>query len=595
MAHSGKGRHAKAFNRLGCNARDGQAIVRACSICVFLFAICLPLAGMPEPEIPADAAGEFSRALDHFRSGRYGEALQVIEPLGSHYPEVAEIQHLLAIILDLNRRPEEANRHFRRAVELQPKSVVLRTNFGASLMRLGHASEAAGQFREALRLEPNQPTASFNLGTILLQQGDPERALPWLEKAFALQSDVYENAYQLAYCRFLLGRYEEAETVMKDLADMAASRGEVRFLRALTERALGRADRVQDVLQEIRPLLIGQPQLQFQTAMLLSSQDLLEPSEELLRSVTRELPGSYPAHFNLALVQKRLDQLPEATKTANAALALQGTAEIHLLLADLLEAQGKPVEAVEHFRQAVALDPTPANYFALGYEFLVHWNWEAAAQVFSAGLEREPDSWHLWIGSGAAALGLTRYEEATQAFLNAVALKPNELRGYQLLAQAFDKSDERFDDAVRSFRGLLERDPANPWARYFEALATFREGSRSADSSELAARVDTLVQLTQENSRFLEALLLLSEIQFELRRWAETVEALQQAVRLDPNHVSAHYRLGLALQRLGQSQEARGVLSQYQELKAKEDQTVEERVAVTTRFIVDLKRDDDTR
>ena len=594
MAHPGKGRQAKALNRPCCKSRTGF-VVRTCSIWFLLLAIAQSLPAAPEPQVPAAAVGEFSRALEYFRAGSYGEALQVVEPLGSRHPDVAEIQHLLAIILDLNRRPEEANRHFQRAVELQPSSVVLRTNLGASLMRLGRASEAAEQFREALDLEPNHPTASFNLGTILLQQGDPEQALPWLGKAFAVQPDVYQNAYQLAYCHFLLGMYEEAESVMGKLADSATSRAEVRLLGALTERALGRADRTQEVLREVNPSLNDEPQLRFQVAMLLLSQDLLEPSEQLLRAVTQDLPQSYPAHLNLALAQKRLDYLPEATKTARTALALEETAEIHLLLADLLEAQGKPVEALAHFQQAVTLDPTSANYFALGYEFLAHWNWEEAAQVFAAGLEREPDSWHLWIGSGAAALGLTRYEEATQAFLKAVALKPEELMGYHLLAQAFDRSDKAFDDALLSFRELLERDSSNPWARYFEALATFREGSRSADSSLVAARIETLTQLTRGDSGFLEALLLLSEIQFELRNWAQTVEALQRAIRLDPNHVSAHYRLGLALQRSGQSRQAREILQRYQALKAREDQTVGERVAATTRFIVGLKRDDGSR
>ena len=66
-------------------------------------------------------------------------------------------------------------------------------------------------------------------------------------------------------------------------------------------------------------------------------------------------------------------------------------------------------------------------------------------------------------------------------------------------------------------------------------------------------------------------------------------------VQLDPNHVSAHYRLGLGLQRLGQLQEARQTLQRYQALKAQADQTIGERVAATTRFIVELKQDDRPR
>ena len=594
MAPQRKGGQNQAMNRLQGKSLGHRAL-QACSTWFVLLSFFRALPAMPEAQVPAAAAAEFDRALEHFRAGSYPQALQVIEPLVRRHPAVAEIQHLTAIVLDLNRKPEEANLHFRRAVELRPDSVIFRTNFGASLMRLGQAAEAAEQFRKALELEPDHPTANFNLGTLLLQRGRPEQALPWLEKAFAMQSEVYENAYQLAYCRFLLGKYEAVDTVLKQLADPAASRVELRFLKSLTERALGRADRTHEVLQTIKPHLKGRSQLQFQVALLLLSQDLPEPAEELLRLVTEQLSASYPAHFNLALAQKRLAKLAAATRTANTALALEETAEIRLLLGDLLEAQKKPLEAVAHFRRAVVLDPTPASFYALGHEFLIHWNWEAAAQVFSAGLESRPDSWHLWVGAGAAALGLTQYEEATRAFLKAVELKPQELMGYQLLSQTFDKSEETFHEAVGSFRELRNREEENPWARYFEALATFRHASRSGDASQLADRVEVLLRLTRENSRFLEAHLLLSEIQFELRNWAASVEALQQAVQLDPEHAAAHYRLGLALQRLGRSQEARRILQRYRVLKAREDQTVDERVAATTRFIVELKKDDTPR
>lgn len=589
-----KGSHDGTLYRLVKKAFARRA-VRTFAIAFAILSSLLSLVGAAQLRIPAESVAEFEQAVALFQAGNYEAALRQIEPLGRRHPEVAEIQHLLAIALDLNRRPEEANQHFRRAVELEPKSVGFRTNFGASLMRLGQASEAERQFRHALELEPNHPTASFNLGTTLLQQGRPGEALPWLEEALSSQPNVYQNAYQLAYCRFLLGKYEATDTLLKRLAGPAESRAELQLLQALTDRALGRADRADEVLRAIRPMLDGQPGLEFQLALLLLNQDLAAHSEELLRSVTRRLPASYPAHFNLAVAQNRLGKLPEAIRTARAALALEETAEAHLLLADLLESQGQPLEAVTHFQKAVSLDPTADNYFALGYEFLTHWNWEAAARVFSKGLESMPDSWNLWIGAGAAELGLTRYEEATRAFLNAVRLRPDEMMGFHLLSQAFDQSDEAFDSALLSFRQLLERAPTDPLARYFDALATFRQASRSGDSAKVATRVDTLAELTQENPHFLEAQLLLGEIQFELQNWPAAVEALQQVVHLAPDHVLAHYRLGLALQRIGQAQQARQTLQRYRELKAEEDRTVGGRVAATTRFIVELKQDDRRR
>ena len=177
MAPSRKDRQGRGIARLLQRFPRRQA---AWNRWIAFVLLCLfqPGDAISQVRLPAESAAEFERGLAHFRAGSYETALQVIEPLGSRYPENAEIQHLLAIILDLNRRPEEANRHFRQAVELQPRSVGFRTNFGASLMRLGQASEAERQFRHALELEPNHPTASFNLGTTLLQQGRPEDALP---------------------------------------------------------------------------------------------------------------------------------------------------------------------------------------------------------------------------------------------------------------------------------------------------------------------------------------------------------------------------------------------------------------------------------
>ena len=569
----------------------GHLIPRASSIsiCLVLVSLIPTVPAMPEAHVPPEAIGEFERALGYFRSGNYQEALGVIEPLGKLHPDVAEIQHLVAIILDLNQVPQLANRHFRRAVELQPDSVIYRTNLGASLMRMGNQSEAIEQFHMALELDPNNPTANFNLGTIHLQRGDAGQAHPRLETAYAVQSDVYENAYQLAYCRFLLGKYAAVDTVLNGLEGAAKLRIESRLLKALTDRALGRADHTHAILREIKQEVAGRPQFQLQVGLLLMSQGLFEPAAELLELVARQTPRSYVARLNLARAQQGLERFADATRAARAALDIRETAETHSLLGDLLESQDKSLEAVEHFQKAVLLEPTAASFYALGHEFLIHWNWEAADKVFTAGLERFPDSWHLWVGAGASAMGLTQYEKATRAFLKAVELDPEELMAYNLLSQSFDQSEDAFAEAVNSFQKLFNRHPTGRWGQYFEALATYRRATRDGDTTQMAARVDPLIRLTRKNPEFLEAHLLLSEIQFGLQDWNGAVETLRRVVQLDPDHVSAHYRLGLSVQRLGKVLEAREILDRYRLLKSQENQTINERIAVTTQFIVDLK------
>lgn len=191
-----KGSHDGTLYRLVIKAFARRA-VWTCAVAFAVPTSLLPLVGTSQLRISAESFTESEQAVAPFQAGHYDAARRQTEPLGRRHPEVAEIQHLLAIVLDLNRRPEEANQRFRRAVQLEPQPVGFRTNFGASLMRLGQASEAERQFRHALELEPNHPTASFNLGTTLLQQGRPGEAFPWLEEALSSQPDVYQNAYQV--------------------------------------------------------------------------------------------------------------------------------------------------------------------------------------------------------------------------------------------------------------------------------------------------------------------------------------------------------------------------------------------------------------
>ena len=71
----------------------------------------------------------------------------------------------------------------------------------------------------------------------------------------------------------------------------------------------------------------------------------------------------------------------------------------------------------------------------------------------------------------------------------------------------------------------------------------------------------------------------------------ETLPWLSE-IQFGPNHVSVHCGVGLALQRDGQSRELHEMLRRCQAPKVCEDQTAGPRVALTTRPVAGLKRND---
>jgi len=552
--------------------------------------VLVPASGIPEQTLPDSALAEFTKAVRLFEAARYPQALEALLPLEKRYPNIFDIQQLLAITLDLSGRTKDANNHFRKAVAVNPTSVQARTNLGTSLVRLGDIAGAVPQFEQALKLDPANATANFNLGTILLRQKKYRDALPRLEKAYEVQPKIYENGYHLALCHFALEDFGQVEKVLESLRPVPGERTEYFLILALTQRALGRNDEAQKNLKRILPVLVAHPAGHQEVALLLFSQGLFQEALPILREAVRQFPDSVPALRNLGIAEFQTGDLDQAKTHVEAAQALQESPDGHILLADILEASGRPMEAIEHYQRAVALDPSEPIIFAYGYSFLTHWNWNEAAAVFEGALRRHPGSWKLLIGLGVAQMGNNEPEKATATFLRATAVAPDAVLGYKLLSQSFGDSTESFAGAVRRFQEFGRNHPDNAWAVYYEILARFRLAERGQGPLNAGESIARLERLLADHPDFFEACSLMGEISFREKDWEAAGSAFERAVALDPGDIQTRYKYGLSLQRMGRTEQAKAELQRYQELKEQLNSAMTERMARTTKFMVDLKK-----
>jgi tetratricopeptide (TPR) repeat protein len=225
----------------------------------------------------------------------------------------------------------------------------------------------------------------------------------------------------------------------------------------------------------------------------------------------------------------------------------------------------------------------------LGYEFLSHWNWKEAQEIFTFALSRYEDSWRLRLGLGAAYLGQNEHEKATQCFLEAIERIPEDPIGYQLLSQSFGESEESYQAAVARFDAYHESHPENPWAAYYKTLADYRSSIRGIAPLDHEACLARLRLSIRQKADLVEAHYLMGEILFGQREWQPAIDAYEKAIQQDPDHMEAHYKLGLGLQRVGQTDRARAALKRFQELKAKKNEAMAARIAQTTRLIVEPK------
>jgi type IV pilus assembly protein PilF len=112
---------------------------------------------------------------------------------------------VMAVLDERINRPEQAEKHYRRAVQLEPDKGGPNNNLGTFLCRIGKGTEAIGYFRKALK-DPFYQTpdvALTNEGICQLRMNDRAGAEASLRKALQANPQNGEALLQLATVLYL--------------------------------------------------------------------------------------------------------------------------------------------------------------------------------------------------------------------------------------------------------------------------------------------------------------------------------------------------------------------------------------------------------
>lgn len=106
-----------------------------------------------------------------------------------------------------------------------------------------------------------------------------------------------------------------------------------------------------------------------------------------------EVQPSHPdALYGLGVVMKQKGEYQSAENLLRSLLQTQPkSTRVWFVLANLHQTQGQLSEAVEAYRQVLALQPTPAVYNNLGYTLQQQCKWDDAIACYQKALELQPD------------------------------------------------------------------------------------------------------------------------------------------------------------------------------------------------------------
>jgi tetratricopeptide (TPR) repeat protein len=594
-------------------------------VLVILFLLAAPAVGQnakhSAPNRVRSGSAEYHEALNLLKSRQLTQALAVIHAGLARNPSDWQLYDLQGLVESSMGHPDAAEASFRKVIELAPTRALGYADMGVLVLQLGREAAAGRLFQSALQREPDNFTARLGLGTVLLALKQPDKAANLLKPAWESNSRNFRAGYEYALALRELKRPEEAQEVLlklgapaepgfaakyfalsgavaEDLEDWpAAVRNYSRAYRLVPGEIEVYSSWVRAAVKSKDPRTIRSlptppgglsAEQHFSLGTLFASVGSFTQAIPEFKEALQANPANDVAAYNLALSFQQLGKHKEAIDVIQAALQRKPAASLYNLLASMEESTGDYVRAARDFRRAVDLNPESEEYyFDLGVEYLSHYAFQPALDVFEVGNKKFPGSLREKVGLGFAHYGLHQYPEAEKAFVDALEINPsapaavaawNTVTSF-LIPAGYQKVSERLCQ-------LAVRYPSSPDTLYYCGASLFRAGEGMARTGDLDAARNYLERSLHLRPEFAQAHLELGRLYAAQDDYRKAIQQFLEAIRVDPKSAMAHYQLGQAYRKLGRLQLARKELELYSSLSQEQQSQMSHYQSEIKKFIV---------
>ena len=306
---------------------------------------------------------------------------------------------------------------------------------------------------------------------------------------------------------------------------------------------------------------------QYQLAAFYLQKGTLKTALPYLQRAHAINPSSYECGHDLSLALLEIGQLDEARSLINQMVSVSDHAELHDLLGNVEERAGNRAAAADEYQRAAHMDPTEEHLFDWGDYLLRLDEYEGADQVFTAAIERHPESARLHVGLGIAKYSRGQHEAAVKSFCRAADLTPSDPRAYQFLGEVYGVIPAMAGEIIERLARFAKAHPRDALAQFYYAMSLWKGQS---DSTPDLKQVEALLRRAVTLDRTLaKALLELGILLADQQRYLEAIPPLQSAARLQPDLAQAHYRLAQVYQRTGQDALAAKQFAIFERLNAR--------------------------
>jgi tetratricopeptide (TPR) repeat protein len=296
-------------------------------------------------------------------------------------------------------------------------------------------------------------------------------------------------------------------------------------------------------------------------------------------------------HGSTTTLQRSQEALAKATAALSKPAADDHTdaAAQHHSLAEHLEEEGMPLEAVREYQRAAGLDPSESNIFDWGSELLLHRAAEPAIEVFTRGNRLFPQSVRMLTGLGVAWYSAGSFEEGAKYLCAASDLDPTDPQPYLFIGKMQAASSTESEATKAKLQRFVKLQPKNALANYYLAISISKQSSfdDAAKFAQAKPLLEKAIRLDPQLApAYLQLGILYSEQKDLLRK---AISAYQRAIAADPQLEQAHYRLAQAYRQTGEDSKARHEMALYEKISNKKSDEAARQQHELQRFVYELK------
>jgi tetratricopeptide (TPR) repeat protein len=449
-----------------------------------------------EPRLTPEEDLRLAAARQAYVDGRHEEAMALYDGIVEMYPQRAVFWNDRGVTLDALSRHKEAEKDYRRAIELFSGYELAHRNLANCLVFQGRETEALESLLSAVEAEPDYEAAYRDALSILLSRGPGAGEVEFARRLASASANPLGT--------FVLGVVA---------AEAGHTRAAVRELKGAVAALNGDASAKLRLGDEFGPLL-GE----FEKALgnaLFAREAIGEAVDAYRRSVAAN-PKDEEAWNNLGF-------------------AYYTAAENDL--------------AIECFGRAVEVNPKYKHaWYNLAYTFQTIDLLEDAIKAYDRTLECDPNDEVAWNNRGNAEYNLGRYEASIPYFERAVELVPDYDIAWNNIGNALNKAG-RHPEAVPFHERALKANPQFDYAWYALSKSRFHSG-------DVAGAVRDIERCLEVNRQFDSGWAMKAEIMLHLGDLDEALESAEQAVASNPENDHAHFVHAEVLEELGRTDAA---------------------------------------